>query len=121
MIRNKPYIELMLALQCFPRSSNAGYFIAPLVLKLAIDFGMTPYKEALDAWNKGDLKKAKVYDSKEEAIKDKVPLVFQWEGHAYDKEDKTLIIGLEETIKMIEVNVLAFELKRAQKAILKRG
>jgi hypothetical protein len=118
MIRNKPYLEVNFVLNCFPEASNVGYVLLPIVLKLAIDYGMKPFTEVLNAWEGSDLKKAKVYQSVDEAVNAGAKVMVNWEGKSVEEVKGTFVIGLKSLLKEIEYNVLAAELKRAGKELL---
>ena len=98
----KSFEEIKKVLKQNKNAGGVGYVIAPELIKIAKDCGLLGYGEALTRWNEtGSFSQSVI--GKGEPIPNNFGLLIDWEGPALQYKGTNIAIGLEQTIRQIEL------------------
>ena len=100
----KVLTEIKQILKKFPRFSDAGFVVFPVLGTLAHKLGLPGYMEAVTCYMNGDILTATgsaeglcIHDL------DKHDVFLSWEGPAIRKVGNKVFVGLEETLRNVEL------------------
>jgi len=100
----KSFEEIKKILKQNKNADGVGYVIAPELIKIAKQVGLIGYDEALSRWKSTGIFAQNVVE-KGEPLPNNFGLLISWEGPALQYKNTDIAIGIEQTIKQIELAI----------------